>query len=54
MSKPATSGSGRSFLHLVEQERLAAADVENPGAVLQPVDVDQRLATGAQRPSIYR
>ena len=34
---------GQELLHLVEQERLAAADVENLGSVLEPVDVDQRL-----------
>src|ERR1700722_14043470 len=33
----------QNFLHLVEQERFAAADVEYARSVLEPVDVDQGL-----------
>src|SRR6202043_2421724 len=33
----------QNFLHLVEQERLAAADVEHARSVLEPIDVDQGL-----------
>src|ERR1700734_749834 len=34
---------GQDLLHLVEQERLAAADVEHARSVLEPIDVDQGL-----------
>src|SRR5580692_2027058 len=33
----------QDFLHFIEQERLAAADVEHARSILEPVDVDQRL-----------
>src|SRR5580658_2953981 len=36
----------QDLFHLVEKKGLAAADIENFGAVFQTIDVDQRLSDG--------